>query len=115
DGLAEDDWEGWKLLTQQLGKKIQLVGDDLFVTNTARLTRGIEEGAANSILIKVNQIGTVSKTLDPIYLARRNNYTNVISHRSSETEDPFLADLVVAKGTGQIKTGSVSLTERIAK
>ena len=114
DGLAEDDWEGWKLLTQQLGK-IQLVGDDLFVTNTARLTRGIEEGAANSILIKVNQIGTVSETLDAIDLARRNNYTSVISHRSGETEDTFIADLAVATGAGQIKTGSASRTDRIAK
>src|SRR5215510_4169802 len=115
DGLAEDDWEGWKLLTQQLGKKIQLVGDDLFVTNTARLTQGIEEQAANSILIKVNQIGTVSETLDAIDLARRNNYTSVISHRSGETEDTFIADLAVATGAGQIKTGSASRTDRVAK
>lgn len=115
DGLAEDDWEGWKLLTEELGKKIQLVGDDLFVTNTARLTKGIEERAANSILIKVNQIGTVSETLDAIDLARRNNYTSVISHRSGETEDTFIADLAVATGVGQIKTGSASRTDRVAK
>lgn len=115
DGLAEDDWEGWKLLTEELGKKIQLVGDDLFVTNTARLTKGIEERAANSILIKVNQIGTVSETLDAIDLARRNNYTSVISHRSGETEDTFIADLAVGTGVGQIKTGSASRTDRVAK
>ena len=115
DGLAEDDWHGWKLLTEELGKKIQLVGDDLFVTNTARLTKGIEERAANSILIKVNQIGTVSETLDAIDLARRNNYTSVISHRSGETEDTFIADLAVGTGVGQIKTGSASRTDRVAK
>lgn len=115
DGLAEDDWEGWKLLTRELGHKIQLVGDDLFVTNTARLTLGIEEQAANSILIKVNQIGTISETLDAIDLAHRNNYTCVISHRSGETEDTFIADLAVATGAGQIKTGSLSRTDRIAK
>ncbi len=115
DGLAEDDWEGWKMLTRELGNKIQLVGDDLFVTNTARLTQGIEEQAANSILIKVNQIGTVSETLDAIDLARRNNYTSVISHRSGETEDTFIADLAVGTGVGQIKTGSLSRTDRIAK
>ena len=115
DGLAEDDWEGWKHLTDELGDKIQLVGDDLFVTNTRYLTRGIEEGAANSILIKVNQIGTVSETLDAIDLARRNDYTAVISHRSGETEDTFIADLAVATGAGQIKTGSASRTDRVAK
>lgn len=115
DGLAEDDWEGWRLLTDELGDKIQLVGDDLFVTNTLRLTKGIEEHAANSILIKVNQIGTVSETLDAIDLARRNNYTSVISHRSGETEDTFIADLAVATGVGQIKTGSASRTDRVAK
>jgi enolase len=115
DGLAEDDWEGWRTLTEQLGEKIQLVGDDLFVTNTARLTRGIDEGAANSILIKVNQIGTISETLDAIDLAGRNAYTAVISHRSGETEDTFIADLAVATGVGQIKTGSASRTDRIAK
>jgi enolase len=115
DGLAEDDWEGWRILTDQLGDKIQLVGDDLFVTNTQRLTRGIHEGVANSILIKVNQIGTVSETLDAIDLARRNAYTAVMSHRSGETEDTFIADLAVATGVGQIKTGSASRTDRIAK
>ncbi len=115
DGLAEDDWEGWKMLTQELGGKIQLVGDDLFVTNTERLQQGINEGAGNSILIKVNQIGTVSETLDAIDLARRNSYTAVISHRSGETEDTFIADLAVATGVGQIKTGSASRTDRIAK
>jgi len=115
DGLAEDDWAGWRALTEALGDKIQLVGDDLFVTNTERLSRGIEEGTANSILIKVNQIGTVSETLDCIDLARRNGYTAVISHRSGETEDTFIADLAVATGAGQIKTGSASRTDRIAK
>jgi len=115
DGLAEDDWKGWRLLTDQLGDKIQLVGDDLFVTNTERLNRGIEEGVANSILIKVNQIGSVSETLDAIDMARRNSYTAVISHRSGETEDTFIADLAVATGVGQIKTGSASRTDRIAK
>lgn len=115
DGLAEDDWEGWRILTDELGDKIQLVGDDLFVTNTERLSRGIEEGVGNSILIKVNQIGTVSETLDAIDLARRNAYTAVISHRSGETEDTFIADLAVATGVGQIKTGSASRTDRIAK
>jgi enolase len=115
DGLAEDDWEGWKVLTELSGKKIQLVGDDLFVTNTERLQEGIDKGIANSILIKVNQIGTVSETLDAIDLARRNGYTSVISHRSGETEDTFIADLAVATGAGQIKTGSASRTDRIAK
>jgi enolase len=115
DGLAEDDWEGWTHLTDELGDKIQLVGDDLFVTNTVRLTKGIEEAAANSILIKVNQIGTVSETLEAIDLARRNGYTSVISHRSGETEDTFIADLAVATGVGQIKTGSASRTDRVAK
>jgi enolase len=115
DGLAEDDWDGWKLLTDELGDKIQLVGDDLFVTNPERLMRGIENGVANSILIKVNQIGTLSETLDAIEMARRNGYTAVISHRSGETEDTFIADLAVATGAGQIKTGSASRTDRIAK
>jgi enolase len=115
DGLAEDDWEGWRSLTEQLGNKIQLVGDDLFVTNTKRLQQGIDRGVANSILIKVNQIGTVSETLDAIDLARRNGYTSIISHRSGETEDTFIADLAVATGAGQIKTGSASRTDRIAK
>ncbi len=115
DGLAEDDWDGWKALTDELGDKIQLVGDDLFVTNTERLQEGIDRGIANSILIKVNQIGTVSETLDAIDLARRNGYTSIISHRSGETEDTFIADLAVATGAGQIKTGSASRTDRIAK
>jgi enolase len=115
DGLAEDDWDGWKNLTEQIGGKIQLVGDDLFVTNTERLQEGIDKGVANSILIKVNQIGTVSETLDAIDLARRNGYTSIISHRSGESEDTFIADLAVATGAGQIKTGSASRTDRIAK
>jgi enolase len=115
DGLAEDDWDGWAMLTKELGGKLQLVGDDLFVTNTKRLQEGIAKGVANSILIKVNQIGTVSETLDAIDLARRNGYTSVISHRSGETEDTFIADLAVAIGAGQIKTGSASRTDRIAK
>jgi enolase len=115
DGLAEDDWKGWKLLTDEAGDQIQLVGDDLFVTNTERLGRGIDEGVGNSILIKVNQIGTVSETFDAIDLARRNGYTAIISHRSGETEDTFIADLAVASGVGQIKTGSASRTDRIAK
>ncbi len=115
DGLAEDDWEGWAALTKEIGDKIQLVGDDLFVTNVERLERGIDLGVANSILIKVNQIGTVSETLDAIDLARRNDYTYVISHRSGETEDTFIADLAVATCAGQIKTGSASRTDRIAK
>jgi enolase len=115
DGLSEDDWEGWALLTKELGGKIQLVGDDLFVTNVGRLQEGIDKHVANSILIKVNQIGTVSETLDAIDLARRNGYTSVISHRSGETEDTFIADLAVATGAGQIKTGSASRTDRIAK
>jgi len=115
DGLAEDDWEGWRNLTEQIGGKIQLVGDDLFVTNTARLQDGIDKGVANSILIKVNQIGSVSETLDAIDLARRNGYTSVISHRSGESEDTFIADLAVATGAGQIKTGSASRTDRVAK
>jgi len=115
DGLAEDDWDGWKMITQELGTRIQLVGDDLFVTNVKRLQRGIDAGVANSILIKLNQIGTVSETLDSIALARRNGYTAVISHRSGETEDAFIADLAVATSAGQIKTGSASRTDRIAK
>ena len=115
DALAEDDWEGWKMLTDEIGDTVQLVGDDLFVTNTERLQRGIDEGCANSILIKVNQIGTVTETLEAIELARRNGYTAIISHRSGETEDTFIADLAVATGVGQIKTGSASRTDRIAK
>jgi len=115
DGMAEDDWAGWKKLTEALGGKIQLVGDDLFVTNTARLERGIREGIANSILVKVNQIGTLTETLDAMQMAAAAGYTSVVSHRSGETEDPFIADLVVATGAGQIKTGSASRTDRIAK
>jgi enolase len=120
DGMAEDDWAGWKSLTQSIGsksskKKIQLVGDDLFVTNTARLSRGINEGIANAILIKLNQIGTVTETIDAIELARKAGYNSIISHRSGETEDTFIADLAVATAAGQIKTGSASRTDRIAK
>ena len=115
DGFAEDDWEGWATVTKELGEKVQLVGDDLFVTNTKRLQRGIDEGIANSILIKVNQIGTVTETIAAIELARRNGYTAVTSHRSGETEDSTIADLAVALGTGQIKTGSASRTDRMAK
>ncbi len=115
DGLAEDDWAGWKALTDEIGDKVQLVGDDLFVTNPELLAKGIETGTANSILIKLNQIGTVSETLEAIELARRNGYTAVISHRSGESEDTFIADLAVGTGAGQIKTGSASRTDRIAK
>jgi enolase len=115
DGLAENDWEGWQNLTRELGGEIQLVGDDVFVTNIEFLEEGIDKGVANSILVKVNQIGTVSETLDAIDLARRNGYTSVISHRSGETEDTFIADLAVATGAGQIKTGSASRTDRMAK
>jgi len=115
DGMAEDDWKGWKLLTDVLGKKIQLVGDDLFVTNTERLSKGIREGIANSILIKVNQIGTLTETLEAMRMASEAGYTSVVSHRSGETEDTFIADLAMATGAGQIKTGSASRTDRIAK
>jgi len=115
DGLAEDDWDGWKKLTEVLGAKVQLVGDDLFVTNTKRLQMGIDKGIANSILIKVNQIGTLTETIAAITLARKNQYTAVISHRSGETEDSTIADLVVALNTGQIKTGSLCRTDRIVK
>ncbi|HEX4594576.1 MAG TPA: phosphopyruvate hydratase [Bryobacteraceae bacterium] len=115
DGMAEDDWDGWKLMTDALGGKIQLVGDDLFVTNTERLVQGIKKGIANSILIKVNQIGTLTETLEAIQMATDAHYTNVISHRSGETEDAFIADLAVATRAGQIKTGSASRTDRIAK
>jgi enolase len=115
DGMAENDWTGWKTLTDALGKRIQLVGDDLFVTNTEFLRKGIALGVANSILIKVNQIGTLTETLDCIELAKTNNRTAVISHRSGETEDPFIADLAVATNAGQIKTGSLSRTDRVAK
>ena len=115
DGLAEDDWEGWKMLTDRLGKKVQLVGDDLFVTNTKRLAEGIEKGIANSILIKVNQIGTLTETFDAIEMAKKAGYTAVVSHRSGETEDTTIADIVVGLNAGQIKTGSLSRTDRIAK
>jgi enolase len=115
DGLAEDDWDGWRNLTKEIGAKVQLVGDDLFVTNPKRLQKGIDTDVANSILVKVNQIGTVSETLDAIALAKQNGYTAVISHRSGETEDVFIADLAVATDAGQIKTGSASRTDRIAK
>ena len=115
DGLSEEDWDGWAMLTKELGSKVQLVGDDIFVTNIEIFAKGIEKGIANSILIKLNQIGTVSETLDAIDLARRNGYTSVIYHRSGESEDTFIADLAVATGAGQIKTGSASRTDRIAK
>ena len=115
DGLAEDDWKGWKLMTQELGGKVQLVGDDLFVTNTERLGRGIEENVGNAILIKLNQIGTVTETVAAIELARRNGFVSVVSHRSGETEDAFIADFAVGFHTGQIKTGSASRTDRVAK
>jgi enolase len=115
DGMAEDDWAGWKTMTVELGDKIQLVGDDLFVTNTERLAQGIEKGIANSILIKVNQIGTLTETLEAIKMAADAGYTSITSHRSGETEDTFIADLSVATSAGQIKTGSASRTDRIAK
>ena len=115
DGMAEDDWEGWKMLTDRIGDKVQLVGDDLFVTNTERLSMGISKKVANSILIKVNQIGTITETFEAIDMAKRNGYTAVVSHRSGETEDTFIADLVVALETGQIKTGSMSRTDRVCK
>jgi enolase len=115
DGLAEDDWAGWKQLTEALGGKVQLVGDDLFVTNVDRLSRGIKDGIANSILVKVNQIGTLTETINAVNMATRNAYTNIISHRSGETEDTFIADLAVALNSGQIKTGSASRSDRVAK
>ena len=115
DGLDENDWEGWRELTTALGSRVQLVGDDLFVTNEARLKRGINEGVANSILIKLNQIGTLTETMEVVELAHRNRYTSMISHRSGETEDTTIADLAVATNSGQIKTGSASRTDRIAK
>jgi len=115
DGLAEDDWKGWNLCTQKLGDKVQLVGDDLFVTNTERLARGIKENTANSILVKVNQIGTLTETIEAVQLATRNGYTSVMSHRSGETEDNTIADLAVALNCGQIKTGSASRSDRMAK
>jgi enolase len=115
DGVAEDDWAGWKVLTEALGKKIQLVGDDLFVTNPKRLADGIKKGVANSILIKVNQIGSLSETLEAVEMAHKASYTNVISHRSGETEDATIADIAVAVNAGQIKTGSLSRSDRLAK
>ena len=115
DGMAEDDWEGWQLLTDALGARVQLVGDDLFVTSVERLARGIHEGVANSILIKVNQIGTLTETYEAVDMARRAGMTAVVSHRSGETEDAFIADLSVALATGQIKTGSFSRSDRLAK
>ena len=115
DGMAEEDWDGWKMLTERIGKKVQLVGDDLFVTNTERLSKGIDLGVANSILIKVNQIGTLTETLDAIEMAKRAGYTAIISHRSGETEDTTIADIVVATNAGQIKTGAPSRTDRVAK
>jgi enolase len=115
DGMAEDDWDGWKLMTDKLGSKIQMVGDDLFVTNTTRLLEGIQRGVANSILVKVNQIGTLTETINAVNMAYRNAYTAVVSHRSGETEDVTIADLAVALNTGLIKTGSASRSDRIAK
>ena len=115
DGLAEDDWEGWKLMTEKLGDRLQIVGDDLFVTNTERLKQGIESDTANAILIKVNQIGTLTETLDAIEMAKRAGYTAVVSHRSGESEDATIADLAVAVNAGQIKTGAPCRTDRIAK
>jgi enolase len=115
DGMAEDDWQGWKALTQALGGKCQLVGDDLFVTNTERLAKGIDQKIANSILVKVNQIGSLTETLEAVAMAQRASYTAVISHRSGETEDSTIADIAVATNAGQIKTGSLSRSDRIAK
>jgi len=115
DGMAENDWDGWKKLTDTIGKTVQLVGDDLFVTNTKRLKQGIERGVCNSILIKVNQIGTLTETLNAIEMAKRAKYTAVVSHRSGETEDTTIADIVVAVNAGQIKTGSLCRTDRICK
>ena len=115
DGLAEDDWDGWKLLTDRIGKKVQLVGDDLFVTNVKRLSQGISGGIANSILVKVNQIGTLTETLNAVQMAQHSSYTAVMSHRSGETEDTTISDLAVGLNAGQIKTGSASRTDRIAK
>ena len=115
DGLDEDDWQGWKNLTEELGSQTQLVGDDLFVTNTSRIKKGIKESSANAVLIKVNQIGSLSETLQAIQLSEKNNFNNVISHRSGETEDTFIADLSVGTGAGQIKTGAPSRSDRVAK
>ena len=115
DGMAEDDWKGWKLMTDTMGKKIQLVGDDLFVTNVTRLERGVKEGIANALLVKVNQIGTLTETINAVTMAQSNGYNTIMSHRSGETEDTTIADLAVALNCGQIKTGSASRTDRIAK
>ena len=115
DGCSEDDWKGWGLLTQKLGEKVQLVGDDLFVTNSERLSRGIAEGVANSILVKVNQIGTFTETLKVIHLAQKNNFSTIISHRSGDSEDTFIADLAVKTNSSQIKTGSLARSERVSK
>ena len=115
DGLSENDWKGWEVMTERLGRSLQLVGDDIFVTNTEILSEGIEKGVANSVLIKLNQIGTLTETLDAIDTAKRAGYTAIVSHRSGETEDTSIADLAVAMNTGQIKTGSISRTDRIAK
>ena len=115
DGMAEDDWKGWKLMTERLGKKIQLVGDDLFVTNVKRLQKGIDEQIANALLVKVNQIGTLTETINAVTMAQHNGYNTIMSHRSGETEDTTIADLAVALNCGQIKTGSASRTDRIAK
>ena len=115
DGLAEEDWEGWKMMTERLGKKVQLVGDDLFVTNTRRLSKGIAQDTANSILVKVNQIGTLTETLEAVEMAKQAGYTAVISHRSGETEDATIADIAVATNAGQIKTGAPSRSDRVAK
>ncbi len=115
DGMAEDDWEGWKLMTQKMGAKVQIVGDDVFVTNPERLGRGIQEGVANSILVKLNQIGSLTETVDTVRMAQKAGYTAVISHRSGETEDTTIADLAVATNAGLIKTGSASRTDRVAK
>jgi len=115
DGLAENDWKGWKILQEELGDKIQIVGDDIFVTNTSLLSRGIEEGVANSVLIKLNQIGTISETVEAVDMARSAGWTAVVSHRSGETEDAFLSDFTVGMGMGQIKTGSVCRTDRVCK
>ena len=115
DGMAEDDWKGWKLMTDTLGSKIQLVGDDLFVTNVTRLERGINEGIANGLLVKVNQIGTITETINAVSMAQQNGFNTIMSHRSGETEDTTIADLAVALNCGQIKTGSASRTDRMAK
>jgi enolase len=115
DGLAEDDWDGWKLLTERLGPRVQLIGDDLFATHPARLKKGIETGAANAVLVKMNQIGTLTETLEVIALAKRHGYRSVVSARSGETEDDTMADLAVAAGAGQIKVGAITRSERLAK